>query len=541
MSQIRAAQLIFTRVEPDYSPQYKSGYQTVYRSASLADSDVAFIEKRIQCFQPIEENAIRYQFFTLANRAIVLTHTTGIRTHPEINDRTRREGVFIAHCLILSRHDFEQANSNPFVIFDRFTFLADSEEMVNQLGDPKERLPDKEITVRRTDGYSASDWTGSEAQKLVALAMQADEILKKRRAVHLIGNATEIKEALQITFRLLPFHNRLLCTFDTIADNCMIQQGAYWAIGLYRQGSTGAFAEINARGRTLKSVIQPKFDEKNLYESWLKTFGPRSDLATALQYAETFQQLAGALSTHNAISFDDLDADACVAFVDFYAEHVTHAYVTKTEKIVGENVARELFGFLQQTLSPADVLQDTLTLVDSKRLSARVLDWLVLNVPDLGEGEWRKLENLARQGENARLLFLSATCGKKVNIKARDEALLRFTPEDFEFALKFLMNPIAPADLVTPFYLDQLFHDKRLDGMSPTQAVELMEALLKCDAVAHLDTLAPLIPDLDNVQLHKIEQQVQKKTGIGDRFVRAVRARRNELGAPPSLLGFLKI
>lgn len=43
--QILAEQLIFTRVEPPYSPGNTSGYQTVYRSAGLQTNLVEEIEK----------------------------------------------------------------------------------------------------------------------------------------------------------------------------------------------------------------------------------------------------------------------------------------------------------------------------------------------------------------------------------------------------------------------------------------------------------------------------------------------------------------
>ena len=86
MKTLKAAQLIYTRVEAAYSPQRRDGFQTVYRSATLSPSDIGAIEQRIQCFQPPTSAVVRRQYFTLCTGAVVLTQTRQIETHPDIID-----------------------------------------------------------------------------------------------------------------------------------------------------------------------------------------------------------------------------------------------------------------------------------------------------------------------------------------------------------------------------------------------------------------------------------------------------------------------
>jgi hypothetical protein len=133
VSSVLAAQLIYSRVEPAYSPQGKSGFQTVYKSESLSDTEVRFIEERIQCYLP-SRPMVRLQFFTVNRSAIVLTHTKQINPHLKIVDRDGRHGAFIAHSLILSRVEFHKVYFNPFAIFDHYSFLDDPEEMIETIG-----------------------------------------------------------------------------------------------------------------------------------------------------------------------------------------------------------------------------------------------------------------------------------------------------------------------------------------------------------------------------------------------------------------------
>jgi hypothetical protein len=124
MANLRGWQMIFTRVEPEYSPQHKSGFQTVYSSRELSIADVKQIERRVQCFQANDPALERWQFFTLESGLVVLTHSVTIESHPQIIDRNRRGGVFLAHCLIFRREDFQKwTHNDPFRIFDRFNFV----------------------------------------------------------------------------------------------------------------------------------------------------------------------------------------------------------------------------------------------------------------------------------------------------------------------------------------------------------------------------------------------------------------------------------
>jgi hypothetical protein len=538
MSTLRAAQLIYSRVEPDYSPQRKSGFQTVYKSDSLTGAEVSQIEKRVQCFQPGQPNATRYQFFIIESGAIVLTHSVLIETHPEIVDRDSRGGVFVAHCLILSRADFDKVDFNPFTLLQMHNFVENAEAMVAQFGQASGVAPELKIEAERWHHPPSTSWSGSEAQKLATLAIQADQLIQKGQAVLLIGAAHEVTEALQIAFWFTPKHRRLACTFDTCVDRCLPRPVWYWALGATTRQSSNVYLQVHASERRVMSQVDNNLDNKDMYLVWLKQAIQRHDFGQVIKHASTTQTLAQAFAEHTQPQLKELDEAACHDFMELHAGPIRQSLEVALAQVVGKNVATVLSGYL-----PGQI--DTLALLDmaaSQRinlveLSAFIVNWLIDERPELNDGDWKKLQSLARQGQDMRLLHLAAILSKKVDAKIRDEALSEMNGRTFRQALEQLLEPIAPADLVTRAHLSTLLADQRLRGLSGQQLVDLVEAILEIDAAQQLDDLAVHVKGLENKPLAQLEKIIKKQGDLPPKFTKAVRARRAELGPPPRLLG----
>ncbi len=97
MTTILIDHFLYGRVEGEYSPRRRSGFQTIYSPEGTDPSDIEALEKRLLCFQPDRSNRIRLQFFT-HNRLVIVGHTCRVEPHLEIIDRNGRTGAFIAHC-----------------------------------------------------------------------------------------------------------------------------------------------------------------------------------------------------------------------------------------------------------------------------------------------------------------------------------------------------------------------------------------------------------------------------------------------------------
>lgn len=261
MAQLTAMQMIFTRVEANYSPHRKSGYQTVYHSSGLSASDVQEIEKHVQCFQTNEPSLVRRQFFTLQSGYVVVTHTITIETIAEIVDKYQRSGVFLAHCLIFSKNLFEKADNNPFQIFDAFhNFMRNAPDMIAQFNQIERREPRCAINITSSPIRANSS---NHNTKLTELIEKRAE--QKTKSLLFYGTEKEIDKTLRAAFDLTPKEKRLTRTFNSHIDRCMIRPGTYWAVGASSRQS-GPYIPIHASLRkgeaTAPRVVNTKKSQR---------------------------------------------------------------------------------------------------------------------------------------------------------------------------------------------------------------------------------------------------------------------------------------
>ncbi len=536
MITIQAAQLIYSRVEAAYSPQNKDGFQTVYKSESLSSTDVNMIEKRIECFQPHQSTPVRRQFFTINANELVLTYTTQIEAHPEIIDKSSRKGAFITHCLIVDKAEFDNVNNNPFIIFDHAQFIKDAEDMVSIFGKATGTTPIKEIRIKQLDSVPACSWSGSETRKLVLLAMQAEQLSKEARSVFLLGKEGNIDETLRIIFHLLPKNKRALCTFNTCIDGCPTRPGVYWAVGANRRQSGSAYIEVKTTERRVAVPVQEMSGTQQLYLDWLKAASSQEPFEEVLEYAPTIQILCTAFADKTRPNMDKLDEEACQDFINLYQERVKSGLHEVLLKALGKALAGVLIDYVYDDTEKPLLLSIVASQhIDGEYLCSLIAEYIFAETPELPDSEWKTLRNLARQGDNTFLLYLSATLGKKIDHEARKEALRRMDQETFQKVLDLLRKPLEPAYFVTKRYLQLLVNNPRLKDMDDEEFVNLIKAIIQARASEYLNDLAEYVDIIEDKPLAQLEKLV-KKLNIPRKFEEAMIARREELGASLRLL-----
>ncbi|CAG0935144.1 hypothetical protein TFLX_03976 [Thermoflexales bacterium] len=537
MSTVRAAQMIYTRVEPAYSPQNKPGFQTVYKTSALSAEDIAAVEKRVQCFQPLSQpGLIRLQFFTLNSGQIVLTHTVSIVADPQIVDRDRRSGAFMAHCIVVNQAEFQKVRNNPFALFDRIAFLNTPEDMVAILGQATGKAPLLEIDIGPGQDAPFSKWSNTDLRQLVTLTVSADQLIKQRRSVLFYGEDAAIREALEITFYLTPSHQRLFCSFDTFVDRCATQPGLYWAVGAStRQG--GSYLEVNASQRKVVSQVAETVDDKDMYLSWLK-HATTADGSASLQNAYMIQLLAEGFATQGSLPLSELDEQACIEFWNLHTDRIMRQLEVPVSKALGKKVGATLCQYMGERYDVPLLLKVAASQsLNGLKLSEAVTGWLVEQGPDLPEHERKIIQDFARQSQDMRLLHLVSTMGEKSDTKSRDEALQHMSAGVFQQALGQLMNPISPVDFVVPAHLPLLLRDGRLNRMTNEQFLALVEAVVKVNAGNHLGSLAAQVGTLDSQSLAHVEHLIKKHSNVAPLFAETVRKQRTALGPAPKRLG----
>lgn len=534
MSVINASQLLYSRVEPAYSPQRKGGFQTVYQTSSLAAADVVSIEERVQSFTPLETSQVRYQYFPLANNAFVITHSCKIESHREITDAEGRTGAFIAHCLILTQAEFAKVDYNPFAIISAFAFVQDPVAMVERFGQATGIAPAISIPIETSFPTVETHWEGKEAEKFVLLAEAAPSLRKEQQSVQILGETAEVLSALNLLFRLIRRQTRLLCSFDVSTDNATIKAGLYWGIGRPQRQSRLAYLFHATQHRVTGQIDQP-LPADDLYLHWLKQALPTQPLGTVSAKAPRMQEIGEAFASKTTPLAEDLEPALYAEFAETHQGYI----IESLQSAFGQFVRPELAAILTRHALDRWQLLDNLQIAARQQLNARqaaalILAWIEESKPQLDDKEWSQLENLAQQAAHPLLLYLAVTLRKKADRKAQAEALARLDRNTFHRLLPWLLDPIAPADLVTPSHLDVLVNDKRLAQMTNTQMVDLVQAIVQVNGARHLDALAAYVNRLEQKELNQIEKSLKKVTPP-KQFVHKLQLRREQLGPEQSL------
>lgn len=534
MKTVNASQLIYSRVEPAYSSQRKGGFQTVYKTPSLTAADVASIEERVQSFTPLDASQARYQFFQLASGALVITHSCRIESHRAITDAEGRTGAFIAHCLILAQAEFAKLAYNPFALITIFSFVQDPAVMVQTFGQATGVAPSILIPVETPFPAVDSSWAGQEMEKFVALAEAAPNLLQEHQSIQILGEPAEALAALNLLFRLMRQQTRLLCSFDISADNATVKPGDYWAVGRPQRQSRFVYTVNAAQHRVEGEVAQP-LPEADLYLGWLKQALATQTLDLVSTKAPMMQDIAEAFTTKTTPLAENLDP---TLYAEFAAVH--RAYVTQSlQAAFNQFVRPELAVILTRHALDRWPLPNNLQIaaqqkIDERRAGNLILTWIYEAKPQLNDKELAQLQTLAQQVDNAPLLYLAATLRKKPDRKLQTAALARVDSETFAQLLRWLLNPLAPADLVTPAYLHELLSDNRLVQMTNEQMVALVQAMVDVGGVKQLDLLAAYVNQLDQKGLDQIEKSL-KQANPTKQFMRAIQSRREQLGPAQSL------
>jgi hypothetical protein len=521
MNALPAEQLIYTRVEPSYSPRGQGGFQTVWRSEDLSTAEIEEVERHIQCFRPAPEIQ-RLQFFQITSGRVVLARTVQVEAHSEIVDRHCREGAFLVHALLLDRSAFLSVDNNPFTVLDACPFEESPSILVEKHGRATDLIARASIEPAPSDVLA--DWPSPEACKLALLAMRAEDLRQRGRTVQFLGDGDEIAAALRLVFRLLRREWRLACSFNTYVEGCPLERGLYWAAGVARHERSDQ-PEVDARERRVLFNSGSGLAQVDLYTAWLSQVCVHSSLSKVLRQAESVEAFCRALEGGGPPERVPNPADL-VEFVQLHRRAVAAQLLRCFEQCLRRAVAEALVNFSLECIdrARADALPVLLAASvqgDSQATALCRLAVLWLSTPPQPETDLGELQRLARQGRNRVLLHWASTLGDKPDLRGRDEALSLMTSSDFQLATQKLLNPIDPVHFVTPDHLLALLRDERLPSARDEDLIELIEAVLEADGGVHLGSLSNRIYEMQ-WGVDKIAKCMRKSNNVADGFRAAV-------------------
>lgn len=531
MKSIQVANLIFTRLEAEFSPYRRSGFQTAYKSQTVSDNLARDIETRIQCFTSPDGRG-RLQFFVVGDFAIV-SKTNLIESNLSVIDRSGRGGVFLAHAVIIALPEFKALNNNPFALLDSFTPITDASSLVNIMQGNNE-LPHR-LEVIQSAPHETQQLPFAEIFKLVNSIPQNN---KDDRAV-MYGSAKGIEDTLRLVLSLLAPPQRIFCSFDTCLDRCNLpKEISYWAKG-YSQKPSGSFSTVvDLENNRINLLNENK--EKNLYTTWLEKAALKDDLSEVIKGVDDAFEITNALENSQALpNHRSIDHKVANEVFRVHQNLVTKKLIYTFEKWLPHDLAADFTDFLTSLFRYPEFLMPALSVAASGKISPNLLSgwvmkWFVEKPKEISTGSLKQLKTVAREGENYRLLFHLSTAFSSQDNKARDEALQLMATADFQEELDYLLKPIEVEHFVHERFIQVLINTLKHHNVNHNQAIKLMARMIDLHLESSLDGVVYLLKDLKREEVSVLEKAIRKNKKVSPTFKQAVAKQRQKVGRNPS-------
>lgn len=552
MTEVKADQLLYSRVEADYSPKRSPGYQVVYRGQALKEDLIEAILPLIQSF-PIpfnikaltqEEWPIRYQYFRILGRDVI-THTVIVKDQ-HIVDSTRE--AFLVHALIFNQNDFSAIGGNPWTVIKQVEFVSSPQVMVDRFGKRFDQLSKVSISPFHLD--CPKGWSAGETEKIVQIIPSKNDRLKY--PIEIASKENLIEDVLHLAALLAPPESRPLLTFNTyIGKNSPSSDSIYWAVGT-NQRSTTSPAYIDSDNKIVRINTSPKVSGNLYYRTWVSAVLANHDVDTLISIIDSGQTIATAFLNEQPIArqIPPKSLGLEIFFITHRADIVKRweqaissvLDLSLTQTIVSYielNFASESLMSLyrDQHLDRVKMLSIAATsTVTPPLVSIIIIAWLLSLKRNPSNNELKQIKKFAESHNSYGLMHLAAIWNDRVDTKLRDNALNNITLEEFTTNLSFLMKPCDPEHYVHQKFIDLLLQQNTLKDMNSNQLVGFLTRLIELRLGRHLEGFASQVNVLNSDELVKVEKFIKKYSPDSQIFEKKVRQRRDALGKPKSFI-----
>ncbi len=233
---MKAAQHASAVMTDRQAPNGQGGFQTLFRTRDLLSADEVRVIERQGQHSGARGGKPLWQSYGLNARRHVVTRVVPILTPDEFG----RRGRFFTHSLV-----FDQPEDIPFGLLRPGTFFSTLEELLAYDGAKTGDAPPLEVGVTAEWVGEAKglmrNWSAEELNRLFMLASDPQQVIEQGQHVALVGDETQIIDALKVCALLAPPQSRKLLTFDTSAAGGAPAPGAtFWGRGAPAEEAEGA-------------------------------------------------------------------------------------------------------------------------------------------------------------------------------------------------------------------------------------------------------------------------------------------------------------
>ncbi len=539
MPSIVVRHLIYTRVEPEYSPAHRNGFQTVYFSPEIK-SDVSFIERCVQCFVPTEEHVqqgiAEYQYFWTESGSAVIVQTLPIEADPKVIDSAlgRRGGHFVSHALAISREQFARAGNDPFAVIigaaNAGVFTEDVPMLVSYL---REAPPPAQINLKRraTLDDFPEEWSSS-LEKWAAAAQSAGELTSKKNSLLLLSDDSEkVYALLSAALYLMDAERRIGCTFNTYVDGCVPAAGAYWAVGARKRISQSGFTAIDLASGAPEMKLASNDPKASPYSAWLRpTLQNYAGISVGMPEIYAAQIAAECLAAKRALPSDEpLSETALTTFREVNLERYQAGLMKGLTEALGKPISEALAPALVKLVGIRAVVDmGTLETDNPETLAPVVYQWTLNNAANIKA--WNDLLKFAQAAPFDPLIVLAGAkapsnflTGNKA-AAARTAALEHLAQKgELSAWLSGLRSALDIEDLVIPTSASIVSRETDLDALDDATFARFAVAVLKADPAAIDSRFSSRVRKVgDKHHLKELAKLVKKSGSVTSAFAQAV-------------------
>lgn len=531
MPDLTIQHLIFSRVEAEYSPNQRSGYQIVFQSPGL-EGDGPSIEKRIQCFQYNGEEIERFQYFHTDSGRVVVARTVPILDpDPNIIDRNRRPGAFITHCCVLTKEEFSRVGNDPFAFFlNRHLFTDDVETMVSY----HTRPPEARVTVRRRQNLGAvvDEWPETELLKLHTLCRQAATLTaQKKQSLFLLGEPETVFDILSFLLYAIEKPERLHCTLSNYVDGCTPTPGTYWAVGGTKQIANANFITIDLDKRRVDYKESPSDPKVSHYGMWLRhSLQSSRKLSDVVSEMYTAQAIAEAFAANQPLPDEPFSPSALAGFRNvnqgMFETALLEALIQYLEPAVAHAFAPEADSYLDNVKvfnAAATRKFDGLLLADA------IYRWLLTAKPEIKN--WNHMRKYAEQSGHMPLHLLASVKShgwpfNNTDSSRRTALIMLQKSGKLNQTMEELYGVwLTPKSFVTEETVGEVVGFMRHQTVQEDAFKELVEELVSAGGTEQLGPLAPQVRALENLKTLNAIANALKKKSVDSDFSEAIEIR----------------
>lgn len=528
---IKVYQALFSRVEAAAFAGLSrgvvklSGYHMAFYSQAV-EGEIDSIKARVQCFQPKNTEATRYQFFSLGSGRVVLTSSVRIDPDARINDPNVRPGAFIAHCLIVEAGDFAKVNYDPFAILDSFDkqtgFASQAQDLIDIAGDPAAQEV-IQVTVNpplHTPTDWPAGWDQAEFEKFIYVGDQT----RSGQTLSLVGSTDDAEDSIRLALAISDPKNRAYKTFDTLADGCTPSPGSFWVVGSASRIANSKFLSIDLNRPKIEVPGSDLPKALSVYGNWLRTTLNAKSLKHVVGLAAAVQAVADAFEADQVIP-EGVDTRAHDEFLEVNEGMILDRFKESLRKRLSDGATEAFSADVVSQLQKGAPTLDVGEIISAasrrsfdqpRSLATRVYEWIIRSGYPKVSDEAAKLAELATEAGDLRLGLvallakpgglLSGILGDKKKAEQlqttlsglqRSGALLPMLTELAQFKWASPESMVVPetAQALADYYRQHPIMDEK-------QLLEMTGALLK--AGARLNAWLPMIPNLKKDALKKL-------------------------------------